>query len=699
MLVASWLRRLRERHLWLQLDEADGDVATFFHYLTLAAETLPSKKARLPAFTFEFLTAPGSFARLFFRALFSTGRPPAVIVLDDYHAIRADSPLHAALRDGFSELPRGAMVVVLSRSEPPAAMARQYANGAVEVIRSEELTLTDRESNAIAGLWGYSERDRDTVRALHARAKGWAAGFVLLLAGWRPAHGRQARGDQEQVLFDYFAQEVLEGCDPDTQRVLLETSLLPRIDGAHAAEVTRVARAQEILAGLLRRGHFVTRQANGYQYHPLFQDFLLGRAVRALPQERQAEVRRTAAMLLEKAGQIEDAVGLYLQANAWDDSVRLIRERVPRLFREGRAETVARWVFALPDELRGKDPWLLLALGQAQVLADLPRALLHLKQAFDLFLSSGIGPGAYLAWGAIAEVHMVTFQLSNLDEWLRALDELRARFPDVGGPEIEARVVAVAFGAMSMRQPENPSLASLEARALHLALSPGDPYSRLKLGQYLLIYYGGCVFDLAKARLVADTLRPLVTDHADPTTAITWHLSDAIHHMHLGHRPDCLEAVERGLAISSESGLRNLDCLLVQQRFFARLPDADLVAAEADLKLLDACRLAGGATEAYIFHHCAVLLARRRRDPSMAREHARVCQESHRRERMAGGQHPPLPPLRARRSAGGARKKPPGDLCEVPRLQEPLRPGVLPPLARPAGVAARRRGARGGAAP
>ncbi len=80
-LVASWLNARRIRHLWMQLDAGDGDVAGFFHYLALAVAVVPGSLP-LPAFTSESLASPGDFARRFFRASWS-GRHSISLVLDD----------------------------------------------------------------------------------------------------------------------------------------------------------------------------------------------------------------------------------------------------------------------------------------------------------------------------------------------------------------------------------------------------------------------------------------------------------------------------------------------------------------------------------------------------------------------------------------------------------------------------------------
>jgi hypothetical protein len=140
-LVASWLKAQRVKNLWIQLDQGDGDVASFFHYLAMAASTLKGKPT-LPPLSSESLSSMATFSRRFFRALFSMRHPPEVLVLDDYQEVPAAAPLHGALRDGLGELPEEATVVVLSHAEPPQEMARWLARGKLEVVRNPELALT-----------------------------------------------------------------------------------------------------------------------------------------------------------------------------------------------------------------------------------------------------------------------------------------------------------------------------------------------------------------------------------------------------------------------------------------------------------------------------------------------------------------------------------------------------------------------------
>ena len=67
--------------------------------------------------------------------------------------------------------------------------------------------------------------------------------------------------DHRDVIFDYFAGEILDRADPDIATFLLETALLPRITAAGAEQLTGRRHAARILRDLTRRGYFTTRRA------------------------------------------------------------------------------------------------------------------------------------------------------------------------------------------------------------------------------------------------------------------------------------------------------------------------------------------------------------------------------------------------------------------------------------------------------
>ena len=71
-LLASYLSEREIPGIWYQVDSGDGDPATFFYYLRMAAEQASRGKHRpLPLLTPEFQRDLDSFSRRYFRELFA----------------------------------------------------------------------------------------------------------------------------------------------------------------------------------------------------------------------------------------------------------------------------------------------------------------------------------------------------------------------------------------------------------------------------------------------------------------------------------------------------------------------------------------------------------------------------------------------------------------------------------------------------
>ena len=116
-----------------------------------------------------------AFARRYFKALYQHLGNPFALVFDGYHELSPQSPLHEIMMLALSEVPAGGTVVVITRSDPPAATARLRANRKLEVVGWRDLQLTQEESNAIAvrrgrklsgeAWWSFTTRRRAGPRA------------------------------------------------------------------------------------------------------------------------------------------------------------------------------------------------------------------------------------------------------------------------------------------------------------------------------------------------------------------------------------------------------------------------------------------------------------------------------------------------------------------------------------------------------
>ena len=174
-------------------------------------------------------------------------QPPFVLVLDNYHEVPADAELHAALRDGIAALPRGFMIVVLSRASPPPALARMCVNHQLMLLGWEELRLTLDEIKDMNALIRADSKLCASPEVLYEKTQGWAGGLVLLLQQGQLTDSKAPLpGASHQVLFDYFAGEIFAALE---SRRRSACSRRARCSG----EMTVARRVRE-LAGCRGRG-------------------------------------------------------------------------------------------------------------------------------------------------------------------------------------------------------------------------------------------------------------------------------------------------------------------------------------------------------------------------------------------------------------------------------------------------------------
>src|SRR5262245_41023394 len=255
-LVASYLAARRQRALWYQIDAGDADAATFFYYLGSAA---PRRQRPLPLLTTEYRQGLGVFARRFFRELYGRFPSPFTMVFDNYQEVPPASELHEVLAASLEEMPWGVRLIVVSRGEPPAELARHRAQQTIEIIKWAELRFTPAEADRLVRRLAPGRWPRSTMRALHESADGWCAGLILQLD--RLKHeGATRQADivgpdhaVSEVLFDYFAGEIFKRTEPHVQDVLLQTAFLLRVTASMATALTEQPTAADLLATLHRQ--------------------------------------------------------------------------------------------------------------------------------------------------------------------------------------------------------------------------------------------------------------------------------------------------------------------------------------------------------------------------------------------------------------------------------------------------------------
>jgi ATP/maltotriose-dependent transcriptional regulator MalT/DNA-binding SARP family transcriptional activator len=602
-LAASYVEARRYRCLWYQVDADDTDVATFFHYLGHAARKLDgAAPLELPGASALQDTDPASLARGFFRKLFARARAPFALVLDNLHEVPAESPLHAALEAGLAHVPKNCCVIVATRNEPPASLARLRVSGEMVCVGGAELRLEPAELAEIARQRGH-ELKGEALAQIAERTQGWAAGLVLMLEHARVS-GRIAElpGDAPpQAIFDYLAGEIFESFEPRTRRFLLGIACLPRMNAEVAQALTGDDKGGRLLLNLALNGYFVnevqSEAGRMFQLHHLLRAFLRARAAQELPEVLEHRWLQRAALLLRGAGQPEDAVALLAESRDWQEVARLVAEEAPAMLAQGRSATVQAWLELVPAQFQQGDPRLLHAAGLARLRAS-PRAALHaFEQAWEGFRAAADARGmAASAGGAIRALLAEFDDLAPLDRWCAALAQ--------GSPD-GAAAAALAH-ALLARDPGNAALDDWIARS-------GDPLARAVAAM--------ARGDIAAARAA---LEGLDAKALAPQRRMALVLLRGLQALIAGEHAAAAEAARTGLAAAESEGLRGWHAWL---RMLAA--GAALVAGERDAARLALQAIEGTARlrrgDRALVHYLHGWLAMLEGDGAAARREAKTA--------------------------------------------------------------------------
>ena len=173
-LVASYVESRRAPGLWFQADAGDGDPATFFHYVGVAAATLGGargarKASALPRWNPGYSNDLAAFTRRFMREFYALFPQHSLFVVDNFHEAAGTPEWRQAFSDALTELPTGVNMLILSRVDPPPEMSRLIASQALVRLGWESLRFTATEAAEVVGRVGETPA---IVEAIHRASDG-----------------------------------------------------------------------------------------------------------------------------------------------------------------------------------------------------------------------------------------------------------------------------------------------------------------------------------------------------------------------------------------------------------------------------------------------------------------------------------------------------------------------------------------------
>lgn len=423
----------------------------------------------------------------------------------------------------------------------------------------------------------------------------------------------------------YLATQVFNRLDPDVQDFLYKTALLPFMTSAMAQALTGQETAEAILHDLYQRRYFTERRQETeavYQYHPLFREFLTVKGKVAFSPDALQEVQQQAGLVLEDAGQFEEALSLLHQAEKFEETTRLICLRAPAMLAEGRFHSLEQWIQRIPKTMVAQSPWLQVWQASCRLPVAPKEAQTLFQQAFQHFKTQGDLAGSLIAWcGVVESILWFSQEFLELDSWMEILPALipeKGAFPS---PDIEARVVCDMFMALVFRRPQDPDIHEWVNRSIELLESIPDLNQRANVGFHIATHYFWRG-EMRTASSILDLLRRIIPlSNAPPVAQVMLHLCATQDHWLKGETAAALAADHQGLQVAKEEGFLYGEMVLLALGVYVHMQEENLPAIEANLQGMknNGVEQAKGFLRSF-YHHLTAYVAFIRGDLMLAQE-------------------------------------------------------------------------------
>lgn len=386
-LISAWSQCCERLFAWLSLDQQDNEATTFLTYLGAALQRAHPdlENALQPALQILATSAADSAAthRFVTDLLNSVTQldAPLVLVLDDYHEIRA-LPDHQILSFLLDHLPANLHLVIVSREDPPLPLARMRGHQELTEIRAADLRFSTTEiGDFLQQVMGMELID-EHIALLEERTEGWIAGIQLVALALHnrtdPAPFVLSFAREERYVMDYLMDEVVKQQPPSIQRFLLNTSILERLCSslcdalcADPPLLEAGQSSQDIIDALEQANLFIIpldTHRYWYRYHHLFAELLRHRLRRIMPAQIP-QLHSQASIWYEENGFVIEAMRHALTIDDVDRVVALMEKNVLDIAYSGELATLLTWMRSVPSAVVRSRPLLCIAYGWAYTYA------------------------------------------------------------------------------------------------------------------------------------------------------------------------------------------------------------------------------------------------------------------------------------------------------------------------------------------
>jgi ATP/maltotriose-dependent transcriptional regulator MalT len=279
---------------------------------------------------------PGSDLALWMHSHLRSYR--GIIAIDDLQIAQSDREVARFLTSLIERTKGRVQWIIASRATSGLPIGTWLAYGESDLaIDEHDLKFSMEEAKEAARVFKLGVRDEELLELLQL-TDGWAAAMTFALrSSTRTVDLRNISSMTRDMIYRYLAEQVYQTLSPEEQQFIETAAMLPEID-LDVMVAAGFDRANALIEDLRGRVAFIHEYEPGrYRLHDLFREFARHQ-VKLRGSGSQRERLTRLGQILEKSGNIVQALRLYVDSGSADDSLRLLAVHGVRLLDSGFAD-------------------------------------------------------------------------------------------------------------------------------------------------------------------------------------------------------------------------------------------------------------------------------------------------------------------------------------------------------------------------
>jgi len=592
-LLSSYLEFNGFDNIWYNISEADNNLLDFIYKFSSSLKSYLSDTSH----SLEMLALPfqPDIQDLFtsiLNEIDSSITSPFYIVFDDVHLLHNEE-FHSTLIDALVQLNLQYLkVIIISRCKPNGTYSRLRARRKISQLNNDYLRWNDDEISCLVAL--ITNTSGDELNLVNFQAvNGWVSGVILLLETYKGNHRSVGLNldFQHEYSFDYFANEIFSTLDESTQTLLIKASFLKEIDVIRDRSLMGNVKLKHIIVDLYNRNYFISINENIrniYTLHPLFKEFLQQKSAEYFDScELQAFKNELADSLFERQD-YESAIALFIEVKNWQCAADTIVAEAERMLSHGKWQLIQQWIEAFDRQYYESDAWLQYWNGMSLLSHDQKKAFSLFSCAFEKFQKVNDINGIYCSVCGVLE--SIVFSFNRYDRLKKWTDFVTEKYQSGEKPrsiKIQARLSANMHTALLFSDPSHADLVKWEKNVTYLMKLLTLTFSsdhRVLVGVNLFYQYLFNGERKKAERILNSTKVDASGNSKNPVSRGAWYVMFSLYSWINGNVSDALQACDVGLASANKSGIRYWKSLLLMQKAYAYLTDANLELALNTLK-------------------------------------------------------------------------------------------------------------------